>query len=90
MKRFYLFDLILDWPVLKLVYCDQNTEWQSNGCCYWIPDECDRDILLQDGDDIFNEWYGIVGICRGPEAVFGTVTVKKSYVTPSLQTSTFL
>ena len=37
--------------------------FETRGCCYAGDDgaDCDRDQLLADGDDIFNEWNTALG-----------------------------
>ena len=42
-------------------------QWGTVGCCYGDGGgtSCDRDELMADGDEIFNDWYAATGDCSG-------------------------
>ena len=46
--------------------CHGN-QWGTAGCCYAEGGgtSCDREELMADGDDIFNDWYAATGDCSG-------------------------
>ena len=48
---------------LEQVFCS-DANWGTKACCASDATSCDKNELMADGDQIFNEWYQVIMLLR--------------------------